>query len=343
MTDHIDRAEVDDPRVVALAKARQQIAYESPFNFVCPPWGGLSEQEQHLSLLDARSYLYAAIRAGLTATPASAGVAPAADQDGFVCKCPPEICQCGHHAAPAVVPAVDETAEAAAKTVTRAIYALKSLPPPGSQHYRSGWDDGLEAAIDAARDAVLAVLPDTSRAAVLREAIDVAREEGHRLEEVAGVEAARGARSVAYLLRKLLVKAQPGLRRVAGGEQHTNTQTLPARGDQVEQWLKGQRDEYEVRSSPRWGALDEVLDTYRLHADTGTPLDQHACEGQHCDCPAASAAPAAPDTEAPSETVHGCPPDGSGLTPCCGRTPFELPLKDRISSEAPTTCTGAPR
>ena len=39
------------------------------------------------------------------------------------------------------------------------------------------------------------------------------------------------------------------------------------------------------------------------------------------------------------ETVHGCPPDGSGLTPCCGRTPFELPLTDRISSEAPVTCT----
>ncbi|MER8002971.1 hypothetical protein [Streptomyces sp. NPDC095613] len=39
--------------------------------------------------------------------------------------------------------------------------------------------------------------------------------------------------------------------------------------------------------------------------------------------------------------VHGCPPDGSGLTPCCGRTPFELPRGDRISVEAPATCTGA--
>lgn len=54
----------------------------------------------------------------------------------------------------------------------------------------------------------------------------------------------------------------------------------------------------------------------------------------------ASAVPAAPETEAPPETVHGCPPDGSGLTPCCGHTPFELPPGDRISSEAPTTCTG---
>jgi hypothetical protein len=41
-----------------------------------------------------------------------------------------------------------------------------------------------------------------------------------------------------------------------------------------------------------------------------------------------------------AEVVHGCPPDGSGLTPCCGRTPFELPLGDRISSEAPVTCPG---
>jgi hypothetical protein len=42
------------------------------------------------------------------------------------------------------------------------------------------------------------------------------------------------------------------------------------------------------------------------------------------------------------EIVHACPPDGSGLTPCCGRTPFELPLTDRISSEVPVTCTTTP-
>ncbi|MFD3310089.1 hypothetical protein [Streptomyces sp. NPDC058694] len=48
-----------------------------------------------------------------------------------------------------------------------------------------------------------------TRAAILREAVDCAREEGHRLEETAGIAHARGARSVAYQLRKLLVKAQP--------------------------------------------------------------------------------------------------------------------------------------
>ncbi|MEU2996887.1 hypothetical protein ABZ684_04820 [Streptomyces sp. NPDC006995] len=40
------------------------------------------------------------------------------------------------------------------QAATRAIHALKSPVPDGSQHYRSGWDDGLEAAMDAARDAL---------------------------------------------------------------------------------------------------------------------------------------------------------------------------------------------
>jgi len=35
----------------------------------------------------------------------------------------------------------------------RAVHKLKSPAPSGSQHYRSGWDDGLEAAIDAIRTA----------------------------------------------------------------------------------------------------------------------------------------------------------------------------------------------
>lgn len=54
---------------------------------------------------------------------------------------------------------------------------------------------------------------------------------------------------------------------------------------------------------------------------------------EHRDAPAGVSQP---------EIVHSCPPDGSGLTPCCGRTPFELPLGDRISSEALVTCTTAP-
>lgn len=58
-----------------------------------------------------------------------------------------------------------------------------------------------------------------------------------------------------------------------------------------------------------------------------------------------AAAPVAgqPPADTGEETVHGCPPDDSGLTPCCGRTPFELPRTDRISSEVPVTCKGADR
>lgn len=41
-----------------------------------------------------------------------------------------------------------------------------------------------------------------------------------------------------------------------------------------------------------------------------------------------------------TETTHRVPPDGgSGLTPCCGKTPFELPRTDRIASDpARVTC-----
>ena len=79
------------------------------------------------------------------------------------------------------------------------------------------------------------------------------------------------------------------------------TQDEARRGDAFEAWLKAQRDEYEVRSSPQWAALNEVLDTYRLHADTGTPLGEHVCEGRtvgDCEClEQPAAAPAAVQTE----------------------------------------------
>jgi hypothetical protein len=74
-----------------------------------------------------------------------------------------------------------------------------------------GWDtDMLEPdEYGEHADVVLAVLPaPADRAAVLREAWDVAHEEGSRLEEVAGIEAARGARCVARLLRRMADEAQ---------------------------------------------------------------------------------------------------------------------------------------
>lgn len=43
-----------------------------------------------------------------------------------------------------------------------------------------------------------------------------------------------------------------------------------------------------------------------------------------------------------TERVHACPPkDGGGITPCCHRTPFELPATDRITLDAAlVTCPG---
>jgi hypothetical protein len=40
-------------------------------------------------------------------------------------------------------------------------------------------------------------------------------------------------------------------------------------------------------------------------------------------------------------SVHRCPPGGSGIMPCCGRTPFEVPLHDRITLDpVEVTCDG---
>jgi len=58
---------------------------------------------------------------------------------------------------------------------------------------------------------------------------------------------------------------------------------LPARGDHVETWLKAQRNRFDERHDTDWDVLDHVLDTYRLHADTRTPLNEHACDGAWCE------------------------------------------------------------
>jgi len=49
----------------------------------------------------------------------------------------------------------------------------------------------------------------------------------------------------------------------------------PERGDMVEAFLKEERDGWPEKSTI-WNVLDGLLDDYRLHADTGTPLDQEA-------------------------------------------------------------------
>ena len=38
-------------------------------------------------------------------------------------------------------------------------------------------------------------------------------------------------------------------------------------------------------------------------------------------------------------TTHHCPPEGSGVMPCCGRTPFEVSRTDRMAEDpALVTC-----
>lgn len=39
-------------------------------------------------------------------------------------------------------------------------------------------------------------------------------------------------------------------------------------------------------------------------------------------------------------TVHACPPAGSATMPCCGRTPFEVALSERMSADpSAVTCS----
>jgi hypothetical protein len=58
----------------------------------------------------------------------------------------------------------------------------------------------------------------------------------------------------------------------------------PARGDDVEAWIKRARDAYSPfdEEGDYFRLLDGLLDDYRLHRVTGTPLTEHACEGPNC-------------------------------------------------------------
>ncbi|MFD8385211.1 hypothetical protein ACFV2X_42965 [Streptomyces sp. NPDC059679] len=53
---------LDDPRVLALAKARQQFAHDCTH---LPTWEELTDEEQAAGLPEARNYLESAINAGL--------------------------------------------------------------------------------------------------------------------------------------------------------------------------------------------------------------------------------------------------------------------------------------
>lgn len=69
-------------------------------------------------------------------------------------------------------------------------------------------------------------------------------------------------------------------------EEGPPTPPLPRRGDATEAWLRAHRDRHTDGHTrdPEWEALDAALEDYRLHADTGTPLGEHACDGAGCEC-----------------------------------------------------------
>lgn len=118
-------------------------------------------------------------------------------------------------------------------------------------------------------DAVLAVLPaPADRAGILRDFL-------WRLEQACGDVAA-----------EQLLDQYPELRGLADEQPvQTTPADHPRRGDAFEAWLKARRDA--TTTWTPWHALDDILDRYRLHADTGTPLDEHVCEGQavgDCEC-----------------------------------------------------------
>jgi hypothetical protein len=69
----------------------------------------------------------------------------------------------------------------------------------------------------------------------------------------------------------LTVIASPLARPADAGLATGSLPHQPQRGGDVEAWIKQRRDEYRP-SSTDWTALDRLLDDYRLHADTGTPL-----------------------------------------------------------------------
>jgi hypothetical protein len=83
-----------------------------------------------------------------------------------------------------------------------------------------------------------------------------------------------------------LITKGSAARRIATALDGWTAPERPRRGDAFEQWLKAQRDlcfDY----ATTWSAVDGLLDQYRLHADTGTPLSEHVCEGQavgDCEC-----------------------------------------------------------
>lgn len=118
-------------------------------------------------------------------------------------------------------------------------------------------------------DAVMGLLPSERRADIYHEVAD-------RLAE----DAEKGKKEG---LTRIYQRAAAKKVRQWANEERPELDVQPARDDAVATWLRAQRDEWD-QSDQEWSVLDNLLDDYRLHADTGTPLNEHACGGPHCEC-----------------------------------------------------------
>ncbi|QKW31467.1 hypothetical protein HUT11_35480 (plasmid) [Streptomyces seoulensis] len=157
--------------------------------------------------------------------------------------------------------------------------------------------DAAMAVADA--ELAAAVLPEPAdRAAALREAADEAEAEAENAQcnAVGPCQQCSARTTVAIRLRRLADEAQ----------QSERVAYRPQRGDEFERWLKAQRDSCFGHASS-WAAVDGLLDRYRLHADTGTPLGEHVCEGQvvgDCEC-----------LEQPAKPTRTCADSGACFAP----------------------------
>ncbi|MFJ4682015.1 hypothetical protein [Streptomyces sp. NPDC088789] len=159
-------------------------------------------------------------------------------------------------------------------------------------------------------DAVVAVLPaPAARAAVLEEAAEaVAADTTH----IRYGSATDYAQRHAALLRRMAAESQQG------GQSTTDKAAEHGLTD----------TEYRARSHAAAVATIRAA-IPGMYARVGFRLEDVLNE--------AAGAQQQPDTE----IVHGCPPDGSDLTPCCGKSPVELPRYDRMTiNTAAVTCPG---
>jgi len=166
------------------------------------------------------------------------------------------------------VPATDQTAAA--------VEAIRTFPFDdfGMDDVSFALKDSPETQewVGALADAVLAGVPAAAadRAAVLWELAD-------QQTQLAVADDLERRRDMAAARRQLVKE----LRRMAAAAgrvaDDTQPETRPRRGDGFEAWLKARRDATTTWSA--WHVIDGMLDRYRLHADTGTPLSEHPENG----------------------------------------------------------------